>query len=99
MRSNFLSLNPSKTELLLIGLPEQHAKLSQTSLILSDNTTSSATTSARNLGIVFDSALSFKQNICSRLSHAFITFVISGEFDRLWISTLLAPLQLHLCSL
>ena len=63
MRSNFLSLNPSKTEFLLVGLPQQLAKLSQTSLVLSDNTTISATSSARNLGIVFDSNLSFKQHI------------------------------------
>jgi hypothetical protein len=65
MKSNFLSLNPSKTEFLLIGLPQQLAKLCQTSLILSDNTTIPASTSARNLGIIFDSNLSFKQNIGS----------------------------------
>jgi len=39
MRSNFLSLNPSITEFLLTGLPQQLAKLYQNSL-LSDNTTS-----------------------------------------------------------
>src|SRR5208282_3994266 len=39
MTSNFLTLNPSKTEFLLIGLPQQLTKLTHTHLILSDNTT------------------------------------------------------------
>jgi len=65
MMYNILSLNLSKTEFLLIGLPQQLAKLSQNSRILSDNTTISATTTARNLGIILDSNLSFKQHISS----------------------------------
>jgi hypothetical protein len=63
MTSNFLTLNPSKTEFLLIGLPQQLTKLTHTHLTLSDNTTISVAPSARNLGITFDSNLSFKQHI------------------------------------
>jgi len=55
---NFLSLNPSKTEFLLIGLPQQLAKVNQP-----DNTTVTPVTNARNLGILFDSNFSFKQHI------------------------------------
>ena len=65
MTSNFLALNPSKTEFLLIGLPHQLAKLTHTSLTLSDNTTISPAASARNLGITFDCNLSYKQHIRS----------------------------------
>jgi len=63
MTSNFLSLNPSKTEFLLIGLPQQLAKVNQPVLHLPDNTTVTPVTNARNLGILFDSKLSFKQHI------------------------------------
>jgi len=63
MTSNFLFLNPSKTEFLLIGLPQQLAKVSQPVLHLPDNTTVTPVTNARNLGILFDSNLSIKQHI------------------------------------
>ena len=59
MTSNFLALNSSKTEFLLIGLPHQLAKLTHTCLTLSDNTTISPAASVRTLGITFDSNLSY----------------------------------------
>ena len=61
MMSNFL--NPSKTEFILIGLPQQLTKLTHTHLTLSDNTTIYVAPSARNLGITFDSNLSVHQHI------------------------------------
>ena len=63
MSSNFLSLNPSKTEFLVIGLPQQLAKLQDPRLVLSNNTTINAVDHVRNLGILFDSNLSFKYQI------------------------------------
>jgi len=60
MRSNILSLSPKLNSSSL----DYHNNL-QNSLILSDNTTISATTTARNLGIILDSNLSFKQRISS----------------------------------
>jgi len=63
LTSNFLSVNPCKTEFLLIGLIQQLAKVNQPDLHLPDNTTVTPVTNARNLGIVFDSNLSFKQHI------------------------------------
>jgi hypothetical protein len=65
MAANFLSLNPSKTEFLLIGFPHQLSKLNQACLVLPDNTTLSPVTSARNLGVIFDSNLSFCHHIKS----------------------------------
>ena len=65
MTSNFLSLNPSKTEFLIIGLPNKVSKLQNQTLLLPDNTTISPVHSAKNLGIVFDSSLSFDSQISS----------------------------------
>ena len=59
---NSLSLNPSKTEFLLIGSPQQRSKLSLTSFSFS-GTTVSCSLSVRNLGVIFDSDLSFKDHV------------------------------------
>jgi hypothetical protein len=60
--ANFLSLNPSKTELVLFGLPRQLAKIDNPS-ILFDGSVIKPTTSARNLGVIFDKNLSFDDHI------------------------------------
>ena len=63
MASNFLSLNSSKTEFLLIGLPTQLAKIDNPSLSMPSNTSIKPVASARNLGVIFDSNLSFSDHI------------------------------------
>jgi hypothetical protein len=68
MSSNLLSLNPSKTEFLVIGLQPQLSKLSKLqnpSLTLDLSTTVLPVSSARNLGVLFDSQLSFNEQITS----------------------------------
>jgi hypothetical protein len=65
MSSNFLSLNPSKTEFLLIGLPQQLKKIKSPLIHLPNGVTLSPVTSARNLGVIFDSNLNFSQHISS----------------------------------
>jgi hypothetical protein len=65
MSSNFLSLNPSKTEFLLIGLPQQLKKINSPTIHLPNGVTLSPVTSARNLGVIFDSNLTFSQHIAS----------------------------------
>ena len=65
MSFNFLSLNPSKTEFLLIGLPQQLKKLSTPTIHLPDGVTLSPVDSARNLGVIFDKNLSFSHHISS----------------------------------
>jgi len=57
MTANLLTLNSSKTEFLLIGLPQQLAKISTSSLI--------TTHSARNLGFIFDEHRTFSDQIHS----------------------------------
>ena len=63
MSSNQLALNPSKTEFLLIGTPQQTSKLSHTKMILSPDTVISQTSSAKNLGFIFDSHLKHHDHI------------------------------------
>jgi hypothetical protein len=63
MSSNFLSLNPSKTEFLLVGLPQQLSKLSNPMIHLSNNVTLSAVHSTRNLRVIFDNNLTFSEHI------------------------------------
>ena len=63
MASNFLSLNSSKTEFLLIGLPTQLAKIDNPSLSMPSSTSIKPVASARNLGVIFDSNLSFSDHI------------------------------------
>ena len=59
--SNRLSLNPKKTEFLIIGNRQQRAKLKFTGLQFANNIISPVS-SARNLGVVIDSELSFGQH-------------------------------------
>ena len=70
---NRLSVNPSKTEFLLVGTPQQRSKLTATSVSFCGNVLTPSD-SCRNLGVVFDSDLSFKKhisNVC-RLSFYYI---------------------------
>ena len=59
---NRLSVNPSKTEFLLVGTPQQRSKLTATSVSFCGNVLTPSD-SCRNLGVVFDSDLSFKKHL------------------------------------
>ena len=59
---NLLSVNPSKTEYLLIDTRQQRSKVTDSSLSFC-NTTLTPVSSARDLGVVLDSDLSFNQHI------------------------------------
>jgi hypothetical protein len=63
MSSNFLSLNPSKTEFLIIGLRQQLAKLNHPTISLPNSVTLCPVKSARNLGVIVDSTLSYSEHI------------------------------------
>ena len=65
MSSNYLTRNPCKTEFLLIRLPQQTSKIIISSLSLSSTQPIPLTSSARNLGFIFDSNLSFSEQISS----------------------------------
>ena len=62
-QTNFFSLNPSKTEFLIIGLPQQLSKLRSPTIHLPNDVTLTPVDSARNLGVIFDNNLSFSQHI------------------------------------
>ena len=66
--ANLLSLNPSKTEFMLIGLPQNTYKISNLSLSLPLNHPITPTDSTRNLGFIFDSSLTFSEQISSLFS-------------------------------
>ena len=63
MSSNFLSLNPSKTDFLIIGLPQQLSKLRSPTIHLPNDVTLTPVDYARNLGVIFDNNLSFSLHI------------------------------------
>ena len=65
MSSNFLALNPTKTEFLLIGNRSQLSKANNIILSMPNNISVRPVSSARNLGIIFDSELSFSKQISS----------------------------------
>ena len=90
------TFNPSKTEFLLIGLPTQLAKIENPSLSMTSNTSIKPVASARNLGVIFDSNLSFSDHISYISKTCLLTFMISDVFAILKITLLPALLQLHL---
>ena len=63
MASNFLFLNPAKTEFPIIGLQAQLPKIHNSTLTISSKTTIQPVSSARNLGNIFDSNFSFSDHI------------------------------------
>ena len=65
MYSNYLTLNLSQTEFLLIGLPQQTSKIVYPSLSLPTTKPIMPSLSAKNLGFIFDSTLSFSKQISS----------------------------------
>jgi len=71
MSSYCLSLNPSKTEFLVFGLPQQLSKLNNPTIHLPNNVILSPVVSARNLGVIFDKNLSFAQHISSTSKSCF----------------------------
>jgi len=78
MTSNLLCLNSTKTEFLLLGLPSQLNKIRNPVLTLSTGISVPPAASARNLGFIFDSQLTFSNQV-SAVSRA--CFTISVIFD------------------
>jgi len=80
MSSNFLSLNPSKTEFLIFGLPQQLYSNSLNSIILpfiySNNDILSPVDSDRNPGVIFDKICHLHNISLLFLNHASTIFVI-----------------------
>jgi hypothetical protein len=99
MSSTLCSLNPSKTECLLLGLPQQLSKHSDPISHLPKNVTMPAVHPAPNLGVIFDSHLTFSDILNTFLlflNHTFVILVISDAFETLLI--ILQPVLLLLLS-
>ena len=80
MSSNFLSLNPSKTEFLIIGLPQQLSKLRSPTIHLPNDVTLTPVDSARNW-VSSLTTISHSLNTSQLLlNHVFMTSVISGVY-------------------
>ena len=80
--NNKLMLNPSKTELLLIGTSQQRKKLSDVTSIPLGNTTIPVSTSARNLGFIFDSDMSLTSQVHTwSVNPVISTYVTSGASE------------------
>src|SRR5207245_4790885 len=60
--SNRLSVNPSKTEYLLLGNPQQRSKLVSSSIFFRGKFLTPSD-KCRNLGVIFDINLTFKSHI------------------------------------
>src|SRR5437899_7816098 len=67
--ANFLALNPSKTEFMLFGTPQQLLKLNDVCLSISSDISITPASSVKNLGVVFDKHLSFHEHI-TKISQA-----------------------------
>ena len=63
MTGSKLKLNPSKTEFLLIGTKLQREKFLNNFLCLLLGQETNPSTSAKNLGVLFDSSLNFRKHI------------------------------------
>ena len=68
--ANRLSVNPSKTEFLLVGTPQQRSKVTSLTISFQGNPLLHVP-SCRNLGVTFDNDLSFKKHISSVCSSSF----------------------------
>ena len=85
MAANFLKLNDDNTELLLIGNPKRVSKIHNFQLLIEDNIVKPSDC-ARNLGVYFDSTLSFKTFInktaASAMYHIRSLAAIRGHLPR-----------------
>ena len=72
LSDNFLKLNPSKTEVMLIGTPHSVAQCKSLSNSISFNNSSiSFSSTVKNLGVIFDETLSFLPHIKNLRKNAF----------------------------
>ena len=77
-----LKLNPSKTEFLLIGTKLQREKFFNNFPCLLVGQDTNPSTSAKNLGVLFDSSLNFENIYPKHVGHASIISVTCVEFEK-----------------
>src|SRR5207245_8255370 len=90
LSSNRLSVNPSKTEYLLLGNPQQRSKLVSSSIFFRENILTPSD-KCRNLGFIFYIViLPLKITFLMFVAHPSITFVNFAKFMLLVILILLS---------
>ena len=72
MSSNMLALNNSKTEFLIIGTRQQLQKVTDNTLSLTPDTVLTPAKSAKNLGVIFDSNMSYHDHISAIVRSCFL---------------------------
>ncbi len=72
MTNNFLLLNSEKTEVLIIG-PKNHKSNNLEHCLTLDGCSLDSSSSVRNLGVLFDSNLSFDSHVSSICKTAFFS--------------------------
>ncbi len=94
MTSNFLLLNSEKTEVLIIGPKNPTCNNLEHYLTLDDCSVNSSSSSVRNLGVLFDSNLSFESHVSSICK---TTFFHLKNISKLWpmLSTSNAEMLIH----
>ncbi len=75
MTSNFLLLNSEKTEVIIMG-PKNHTSNNLEHCLTLDGCSLYSSSSVRNLGVLFDSNLSFDNHVSSICKTAFLIFKI-----------------------
>ena len=93
MEHNFLKLNDDKTEFMVIGNPYQSAKVNVPQIRVG-NTHVSPSSSVRNLGVMFDSALSMEDHITNVCKAAYISIRNIGRI-RKYVNTSTAEMMVH----
>ena len=95
MSTNLLSLNQSKTEFLVIGLPQKLSKMSNSCLSMPSYLSIIPTGAARNRGVIFDSTLYL---ITSPLFLKPVSFLFVAFIALETIATSLIHLKVDYCN-
>jgi hypothetical protein len=93
MEQNFLKLNDDKTEFLVLGNPYQSAKVNVPHIRVG-NTHVSTSSGARNLGVMFDPALSMDDHITNVCKSAYISIRNIGRV-RKYVNRNTAEMMVH----
>jgi hypothetical protein len=96
MAKNFMKLNDEKTELMVIGSRQQLAKLSSHSVLTLKigEETIEPSSSARNIGVVFDSTMSMKKHIDAICSSGWFHLKNIGKVRR-YLNTETTQMLVH----
>ena len=81
MNVNFLKINDSKSEFMLIGSPQQLSKISIPFITVGDSHIKPVS-QVRNLGVIFDSSMTFKNHISNTVRSASFHIRNIGRFRK-----------------